>query len=189
MYLPVAATLRRLDPAVEESARALGSGTAGVFFRVVLPQLRLAILGGGLLIGVHLLAEYGAFAMVRFDTFTVAIFQQFQVTFDGAAGSMLAGVLVLLCLVLLVAEATARGSIRFARIGAGAPRAATAVRLGRNDNTRAVGLRRGDRAGAGRAGVDDRCAGCGSAAPRCGCSTTSAPRLAKPSGWPRSPRC
>ena len=70
----------------------------------MLPQLRLAILGGGLLIGVHLLAEYGAFAMVRFDTFTVAIFQQFQVTFDGAAGSMLAGVLVLLCLVLLVAR-------------------------------------------------------------------------------------
>ena len=105
MYLPVAATLRRLDPAVEESARALGSDSAGVFFRVVLPQLRLAILGGGLLIGVHLLAEFGAFAMVRFDTFTVAIFQQFQVTFDGAAGSMLAGVLVLLCLVLLIAEA------------------------------------------------------------------------------------
>ena len=110
MYLPVAATLRRLDPAVEESARALGSDSAGVFFRVVLPQLRLAILGGGLLIGVHLLAEYGAFAMVRFDTFTVAIFQQFQVTFDGAAGSMLAGVLVLLCLVLLLAEAAARGN-------------------------------------------------------------------------------
>ena len=37
MYLPVAATLRRLDPAVEESARALGSDSAGVFFRVVLP--------------------------------------------------------------------------------------------------------------------------------------------------------
>ncbi|MDT5209634.1 MAG: iron(III) transport system permease protein, partial [Mycobacterium sp.] len=131
-YLPVAATLRRLDPAVEESARALGSDSAAVFVRVVLPQLRLAILGGGLLIGVHLLAEFGAFAMVRFDTFTVAIFQQFQVTFDGAAGSMLAGVLVLLCLVLLVAEALARGSVRFARIGAGAPRAATPIHLGRN---------------------------------------------------------
>jgi len=129
MYLPVAATLRRLDPAVEESARALGSDSAGVFFRVVLPQLRLAILGGGLLIGVHLLAEFGAFAMVRFDTFTVAIFQQFQVTFDGAAGSMLAGVLVLLCLVLLVAEATARGTARYARVGSGAPRAATPIPL------------------------------------------------------------
>ena len=140
MYLPVAATLRRLDPAVEESARALGSDSTAVFFRVVLPQLRLAILGGGLLIGVHLLAEFGAFAMLRFDTFTVAIFQQFQVTFDGAAGSMLAGVLVLLCLVLLVAEATARGSARFARIGAGAPRAATPVRLGRNTIPAQTGL-------------------------------------------------
>jgi iron(III) transport system permease protein len=132
MYLPVAATLRRLDPAVEESARALGSDSTGVFFRVVLPQLRLAILGGALLVGVHLLAEFGAFAMLRFDTFTVAIFQQFQVTFDGAAGSMLAGVLVLLCLVLLVAEAVARGRIRFARIGSGAPRAATPIHLGPN---------------------------------------------------------
>jgi iron(III) transport system permease protein len=140
IYLPVAATLRRLDPAVEESARALGSDSAGVFFRVVLPQLRLAILGGGLLIGVHLLAEFGAFAMLRFDTFTVAIFQQFQVTFDGAAGSMLAGVLVLLCLVLLVADALARGRARFARIGAGAPRAATPVRLGRNTIPAQAGL-------------------------------------------------
>jgi iron(III) transport system permease protein len=129
MYLPVAATLRRLDPAIEESARALGSDSTGVFFRVVLPQLRLAILGGGLLVGLHLLSEFGAFAMIRFDTFTVAIFQQFQVTFDGAAGSMLAGVLVVLCLVLLIAEAVARGKVRFARIGSGAPRAATPNRL------------------------------------------------------------
>ncbi|WP_197373748.1 ABC transporter permease [Mycolicibacterium baixiangningiae] len=132
VYLPAAATLRRLDPAVEESARALGSDSIGVFFRVVLPQLRLAILGGGLLIAVHLLAEFGAFAMVRFDTFTVAIFQQFQVTFDGAAGSMLAGVLVLLCLMLLVAEAGARGHVRYARIGSGAPRASTPIHLGHN---------------------------------------------------------
>ena len=130
MYLPVTATLRRLDPAVEESARTLGSHSVGVFVRVVLPQLRLAILGGGLLIAMHLLAEFGAFAMIRFDTFTVAIFQQFQVTFDGAAGSMLAGVLVLLCLALLIAEAAARGKIRFARIGSGAPRAVTPNLLG-----------------------------------------------------------
>lgn len=130
VFLPAAATLRRLDPAIEESAQALGSGSLGVFFRVVLPQLRLAILGGGLLIGVHLLAEYGAFAMLRFSTFTTAIFEQFQATFDGAAGATLASVLVLLCLVLLASEAVLRGSARFARIGSGAPRASTPIRLG-----------------------------------------------------------
>ena len=47
VYVPAAATLRRLDPAIEESARALGLRPGGVFFRVVLPQLRLAVLGGG----------------------------------------------------------------------------------------------------------------------------------------------
>lgn len=130
VYLPAAATLRRLDPAVEESARALGSGPVAVFARIVLPQLRLAILGGGLLIALHLLAEYGAFVMVRFDTFTTAIFEQYQSSFAGAAGSMLAGVLVLCCLVLLAVEAGVRGRARYARVGAGAPRAATRVRLG-----------------------------------------------------------
>ncbi|MFI5777471.1 ABC transporter permease [Nocardia sp. NPDC051570] len=131
MYLPAAATLRRLDPAVEESARALGSGPVAVFARIVLPQLRLAILGGALLISLHLLAEYGAFVMVRFDTFTTAIFEQYQSSFAGAAGSMLAGVLVLCCLVLLGGEAAVRGRARYARVGAGAPRAATRIRLGR----------------------------------------------------------
>jgi len=47
---------------------------------------------------------------------------------------------VLLCLVLLVAEASARGSARFARIGAGAPRAASPIRLGRNAITAHVAL-------------------------------------------------
>lgn len=132
VYLPVLATLRRLDPAIEESAKALGSSSSGVFFRVVLPQLRLAILGGSLLIGVHLLAEYGAFAMLRFDTFTTAIFQQFQATFDGAAGSALAGVLVLCCLALLLLEARLRGSVRYARVGSGSPRQPTPIPLGVN---------------------------------------------------------
>ncbi|WP_194834287.1 iron ABC transporter permease [Nocardia sp. XZ_19_369] len=129
-YLPAAATLRRLDPAVEESARALGSGPVAVFARIVLPQLRLAIFGGALLIALHLLAEYGAFVMVRFDTFTTAIFEQYQSSFAGPAGSMLAGVLVLCCLVLLASEAAVRGRSRYARIGSGAPRAAARIRLG-----------------------------------------------------------
>ena len=129
VYLPAAATLRRLDPAVEESARALGSGPVAVFTRIVLPQLRLAILGGGLLISLHLLAEYGAFVMIRFDTFTTAIFEQYQSSFASAAGSMLAGVLVLCCLVLLAGEAAARGKARYARIvvSAGGRRQMTAA--------------------------------------------------------------
>jgi iron(III) transport system permease protein len=43
---------------------------------------------------------------------------------------MLAGVLVLLCLTLLVIEAVVRGSARYARVGAGAPRAVVPADLG-----------------------------------------------------------
>ncbi|MEB0094555.1 iron ABC transporter permease, partial [Pseudomonas sp. CCI4.2] len=76
-------------------AESLGLKPWAVFFRVVLPQLRLAIWGGSLLVGLHLLAEYGLYAMVRFDTFTTAIFDQFQSSFNGPAANMLAGVLAL----------------------------------------------------------------------------------------------
>ncbi|VXC37100.1 Fe(3+)-transport system permease protein SfuB [Arthrobacter sp. 9AX] len=127
VYIPAAASLSRLDPAIEQSAAALGLGAWRTFFRVVLPQLRIAMTGGALLVALHLLAEYGAFAMIRFDTFTTAIMVQYQSTFNGAAGNMLASVLVFFCLLLLLAEVRSRGTARYARIGSGAQ--AKALRL------------------------------------------------------------
>jgi iron(III) transport system permease protein len=50
IYMPVAAVLRRLDPTLEDVAASLGTPPWKVFFRVVLPQLRLAICGGALLV-------------------------------------------------------------------------------------------------------------------------------------------
>ncbi|MHC8319007.1 ABC transporter permease [Pseudomonas sp. LB3P31] len=129
LYLPVAATLRRLDPAIEDVAESLGLEPTAIFFRVVLPQLRLAICGGALLVGLHLLAEYGLYAMIRFDTFTTAIFDQFKSTFNGPAANMLASVLALCCLVMLTAESAARGSARYARVGSGSAREQRVVRL------------------------------------------------------------
>ncbi|WP_138445367.1 ABC transporter permease [Sinomonas susongensis] len=130
VYIPAAATLARLDPALEQSAASLGQGPWKVFFRVVLPQLRIAVTGGALLVGLHLLSEYGAFAMMRFDTFTTAIMQQYRSTFNGSAGNMLASVLVALCLVMLVVEARARGNARYAKLGSGAQAAPSRAPLG-----------------------------------------------------------
>lgn len=130
LYLPVAATLRRLDPALEEVAASTGLAPWPVFWRVVLPQLRLALCGGGLLVALHLLAEFGLFATIRFDTFTTAIFDQFQSSYSGAGAHVLAGVLVACCLGLLWFEAVLRGRARYAAIGPGVPRAPAKVALG-----------------------------------------------------------
>ena len=130
LYLPVAAQMRRLDPALEDSAASLGHSPARVFARVVLPQLRVAICGGALLVALHLLGEFGLFAMLRFDTFTTAIVDQFQASWNGPAAVMLAGVLMLSCGGLLALEAWLRGGERYARLGSGAARPPEAAPTG-----------------------------------------------------------
>lgn len=87
VYLPVAAALRRSDPALEEAARSLGLSSTRTFFRVVLPSLRPAILGGCLIVVLVLVSEYGAFEIVRFQTFTTEVFTEFQVN-PNAAGAL-----------------------------------------------------------------------------------------------------
>jgi iron(III) transport system permease protein len=130
LYLPVAAALRRLDPAIEDAAASLGLGPWAVFFRAVLPQLRLAVCGGSLLIALHLLSEYGLYVMIRFDTFATAIVDQFQSAYNSPAANMLGGVLVGCCLLLLTLEVLLRGNERYARIGSGSARPADRRRLG-----------------------------------------------------------
>lgn len=131
LYLPISAALRRLDPGLEDAAASLGLSPWRVFLHLTLPQLRLALCGGSLLVGLHLLSEYGLFGMIRFDTFTTAIIDQFESTYNGPAANMLAGVLAACCLALLGLEAGARGRHRYARLGTGAARLPQPHRLGR----------------------------------------------------------
>lgn len=133
VYLPVAAALRGLDPAWEEQARTLGLGPLAVFFRVVLPQLRPAVLGGTLLVGLHCLSEFGALSMLRFATFTTAIYDQYSSSFASAAANMLAVVLVACCLILVAGEAGLSGRGRHSRVGSGSARLADPQTLGRGE--------------------------------------------------------
>ncbi|HEX7388671.1 MAG TPA: iron ABC transporter permease [Acidiphilium sp.] len=131
VYLPVAAALRGLDPALEDSARALGDTPWRCFYRVILPQLRPAILGGALLVALNILIEFGAFAMMRFRTFTTEIYAAYRSGFNGAEAAALAIVLLIFCLACLAAETALRRNVHYARIGKGTRRRATPWRLGR----------------------------------------------------------
>jgi iron(III) transport system permease protein len=130
VYLPVAAALRGMDPALEESGRSLGLGPWRCFFRVVLPQLRPALLGGMLLVALNVLVEFGAFTLLRFRTFTTELYAEYRTGFDGPGASLLAVVLLLLCMTFLFAEQRVRGHARYARIGRGTRRRAEPLPLG-----------------------------------------------------------
>jgi iron(III) transport system permease protein len=131
VYLPVAASLRAADPGQEEVARSLGVGRVRTFVRVTLAQARGAILGGCLLVAMVLLAEYGAFEILGYQTFTTEIFTEFSVSFSIPAACALSLVLVLLSLLVLTGEGMLRGRGRVTRGGPLAARRLPPHRLGR----------------------------------------------------------
>ena len=129
--------LSGVDPALEEVARSLGLGPWRTFWRVTLRQISPAVLGGCLLVTLGLLAEYGAFEIVQYQTFTVAIFTEFKLGFDTAAACALSLVLVLLSVAVLGGELALSGRGRAVRSVAGARRPAPRVALRRSACRRA----------------------------------------------------
>ncbi|HVA53100.1 MAG TPA: iron ABC transporter permease [Acidimicrobiales bacterium] len=131
VYLPVAASLRGADAGQEEIARSLGASRLSTFVRVTLGQARRAILGGCLLVALVILAEYGAFEILGYPTFTTVIFGEFSVGFDTASACALSLVLVLLSVVVMIGESSVRGAGHVSRIGPGVQRVMTRRPLGR----------------------------------------------------------
>ncbi len=126
VYLPVSAALRRADPALEEAARGLGRGGWRTFFLITLPPLRTAVTGGSLVVMLALISEFGAFEIVRFQTFTTEIFTEFK--FNSAAAAALSIPLVLLGVVIVAAENLIPRRTGMLRANG---RSATRIRLGR----------------------------------------------------------
>jgi iron(III) transport system permease protein len=131
VFLPVAASLRAADPVQEEVARSLGLGRVRTFWTVTVGQARVAILGGAILVGLVVLAEFGAFEILGYQTLTTEIYNEFQVGFNEPAACALSLILVLLGAVLLGGEDLLRGRRRTARVGAGASGPMRPAPLGR----------------------------------------------------------
>ena len=131
VFLPVVAALERLDPAFEESARALGDSPGRVFRRVTLPLLRPAIAAGSLLVALYVLSDFGAVSILRFDSFTRVIYQSYRASFDRTPAAILGCLLLVFTVAVVVAEGRTRGSGRYHSGGRGARRLPSLVHLGR----------------------------------------------------------
>ena len=130
ILLTVRAALLRLDPSLEEASYSLGKGRWETFRAVILPQLRPAILAGARLVALYTLAEFGAVATLRYETFTWALYVQYQSAFDRATAGGLALVLVAVALAILAADAALRERWRYHRDTPGTPRPPAPVPLG-----------------------------------------------------------
>ncbi|HXX90914.1 MAG TPA: iron ABC transporter permease [Acidimicrobiales bacterium] len=131
VYLPMAAAFRAADPGQEEAARSLGLSRLSAWLRISVRQARTTLLGGCLLVCLALLAYYGAFENLRYQTFTTAIFGELQTSFAPAVASALSLVLVALSVLVLAGEAVFRERGRLQRSGPMVPRPHVPVPLGR----------------------------------------------------------
>ncbi|MDE0142669.1 MAG: iron ABC transporter permease [Caldilineaceae bacterium] len=134
IYISIRAALHRFDPSLEEAARSLGYNGLQTFLRVTLPNLRPAITAGGLLVALYTLSDFGAVSLLRFNSFTRAIYVQFLSSFDRNVASLLSLALIVFTIILLLLErkSRGRGRPRYYRSSAGVSAPRKRVELGRS---------------------------------------------------------
>jgi len=130
LFLNLRAALLGLDAGLEESARSLGYRGLEVFWRVVLPQLRPALYAGWLLVGLHVLGDFGVVSLVRFESFSYAIYLQYSASFDRIYAAWLSLMLIGLTGSLLWLEARQLKNLSLSRVGLGSARQPQPVKLG-----------------------------------------------------------
>lgn len=118
VFLLSAAAFRSVHASLEEVARSFGRGPMAALWHVILPVLRPGIGAGALLVALDVLAEYGTVSLLRYQTFSAAIFLQLSGRYDRSAAAVLSAVLIALALLVLWGEIRQQGQARFYQVNA-----------------------------------------------------------------------
>ncbi len=103
-HLTLIPGLRGIDPATEDAATGLGAGRRRVLLSVTLPQLRPSLISSGLLVGLYTISDFGAVSLLRYDTFTRAIYTLYRGQIDRRPSATLSLILMALALLILLVE-------------------------------------------------------------------------------------
>jgi iron(III) transport system permease protein len=122
-HLIVAPALRRVDPSIEEAAVGLGARRLRVLFTVTLPQVRPALVSSALLIALYTISDFGAVSLLRYDTFTRAIYTLYVGQIDRRPAAALSLILSVLAVVIVLVERATRSRARYSTRRPRRPRA------------------------------------------------------------------
>ncbi|MCA9472546.1 MAG: iron ABC transporter permease [Nitrospirales bacterium] len=117
IYLLARAALQNVNLSFEEAAQALGATRWQTLTRVSLPLIRPSLVAGLFLVTLYVVSDFGAVSLLRFQTFTYAIYQQMTSRYDYAAASILSLLLVVFAFLFLIAERWFRQRSRFFQTG------------------------------------------------------------------------
>ena len=130
LFLNLRSALLGLDPGLEEAARSLGYRYREVFCCVILPQLRPAFYASGLLISLHVLGDFGVVSLMRYESFSYALYTEYLLSFEHISAAWLALMLLAFTASLLYLEARLLKRVTLHRAGRGVAHHLSLVPLG-----------------------------------------------------------
>ncbi|WP_156291928.1 ABC transporter permease [Oceanobacillus salinisoli] len=113
VYLITLAFLEKQSAAYIENARMLGQKPVPIFFKIILPLSRPAIIGGVVLVVYEVLSDYGVTSYFGVHTFTTAIFQTWFGMYDVDSAMRLASWLMIMIVGLVFIERLLRKRRRY----------------------------------------------------------------------------
>ena len=113
IFLPLRAAMISLDDSYEDASRSLGRGKIKTFYYVTLPLLLPAVRSGGLLVALYTLSDFGAVALLRYQTFTWAIMNMYNGAYNRISAAALSLLLVFFAVLILSLDSFYKGAKHF----------------------------------------------------------------------------
>ncbi|RSK29211.1 iron ABC transporter permease [Bacillus sp. HMF5848] len=113
VYVITKSFFENQSSSIIENARLLGGNSFEIFFRVIFPISRAAIIGGVTIVMLEVINDYGVVKYYGIQTFITAIFQTWFAMNDIDSAFKLAGTLMIIVIIVLVFEKLIRGRKRF----------------------------------------------------------------------------
>ena len=113
VYLVSRSAFLNQSKSMKESARLLGLNEVGVFFKLGLPIIRPAAIGGLMLVIMETISDFGAVDHFAIQTFTTGIFRTWHGMYDLQTAMQLASILLLIVGLFFILERNSRDRAAF----------------------------------------------------------------------------
>ena len=113
VYLVARSAFLNQSKLMKESARLLGLSEVGVFFKLSLPIIRPAAIGGLMLVIMETISDFGAVDHFAIQTFTTGIFRTWYGMYDLQTAMQLASLLLLIVGIFFILERNSRDRAAF----------------------------------------------------------------------------
>ncbi|MCX7695973.1 MAG: iron ABC transporter permease [Caloramator sp.] len=113
VYLITKSFLEKQSATLVESAKLLGKSNIAIFFKVIIPILRVAIVSGATLVALEVLSDYGVVSYFGVQTFTTAIFKTWFSLGDVESSVRIAAILMVGVVFVILFEKFFRGRKKY----------------------------------------------------------------------------